>query len=943
MPTAIHFDPRYDVRDESASAKLWGVYLSEAEKYDHALVESWRSDMQGMLIFAGLFSASLTAFIVESYKTLLPDSGDSTVVLLTQISLQLAAAANGTAFTIPAPIPFSPATSNVVCNALWFISLGFSLTCALIATLLEQWARDYLHKADMHSAPVVRARIFAYLFHGLKRFKLHVVVELVPLLLHLSLVFFFAGLVAFLFPVDRLLVTITACILGLTLAIYSCLTVLPIIWPDCPYRTPLSSGLLSLLQSVVVVTKQFYFNTPYASALSALSARWRMSDLIAQRAIQTSQARNLRDRRALIWTCRSLSDDASIELFLEGILHVLDAPRIDRTTYSAHIREMVHIPNASLSTHIAGLLLSCESGVLVNGVKERRQLVCLKAIWAIALMSTPQNPLLHHILSMPSQSSLAHYAVSARALLGRSILHSINDDILGTLTSISQCQIDVQAGKEPDLSPILYAANRILRERSRLGIAGRELLFQSVPSSAWLQDTRDNLELFLDLGGWFVYSDYICRAAMLDGLPYHYHDTVSAFDFRPAMASPRITFSLYINATVNAICADHLDALSGETETHHVDEILVTLAGLWSRARAQTTVLPHGMLKYLSCRTSMEAVLKVMYAAGVKGVWQGILNHKHSSDFTTKPSRDFGEALWRVTALRGTPVAREHLEEALLILRGLPDSAAKPSALALVHARLLVTLTVAMEQQATPTLTELATMLAHPALPADDESRFPVPTPIRLDGSDPTAVPLLRECVDGKVKEAYIRLLGDFFHSCGLSTAPHEALETLVCIRSLKYFGFQRHGLGVHPAHQLRFAEGLQAMFANCKNIALLGEAMSLPLFPPPQARFRNNNPALLRVEETVSLPMFPLPFTVTPPSPPSSDNSSDNSEQPLRYLHWLDILSARRTVKDVLAAFRIPSSSSPALGERWSNIMCWLEESADAGSSGDSSPSAGA
>ncbi|KAJ7128562.1 hypothetical protein C8R44DRAFT_557882, partial [Mycena epipterygia] len=64
---------------------------AEAEKYDKGLVESWKSDMEGMLIFAGLFSASLTAFLIESYKTLNPDSGDTTVHLLSQISQQLAA------------------------------------------------------------------------------------------------------------------------------------------------------------------------------------------------------------------------------------------------------------------------------------------------------------------------------------------------------------------------------------------------------------------------------------------------------------------------------------------------------------------------------------------------------------------------------------------------------------------------------------------------------------------------------------------------------------------------------------------------------------------------------------------------------------------------------------------------------------------------------------
>ncbi|KAJ7692907.1 hypothetical protein B0H17DRAFT_894574, partial [Mycena rosella] len=159
--------------------KLWAVYVSEAEKYDKALVESWRSDMDGMLIFAGLFSASLTAFVIESYKTLTPDSGAAAVNLLMQISQQLAAAANGTSFTLP-PTELKPPSTSLICNALWFTSLGLSLTCALIATLLEQWARDFIHRADMRSAPVIRARIFSYLYYGLKRFDMHAVVEVVP-------------------------------------------------------------------------------------------------------------------------------------------------------------------------------------------------------------------------------------------------------------------------------------------------------------------------------------------------------------------------------------------------------------------------------------------------------------------------------------------------------------------------------------------------------------------------------------------------------------------------------------------------------------------------------------------------------------------------------------------------------------------------------------------
>ncbi|KAJ7084704.1 hypothetical protein C8R44DRAFT_546129, partial [Mycena epipterygia] len=126
----------------------------------------------------------------------------------------------------------------LICNALWFISPGLSLSCALIATLVEQWSREFLHRTDMRSSPILRARIFSYLYYGLKRFDMHLVVCAIPLLLHISLLFFFAGLVAFLLPINRLVMIISAATLGLVALIYATFTVLPLYSLDCPYRTP---------------------------------------------------------------------------------------------------------------------------------------------------------------------------------------------------------------------------------------------------------------------------------------------------------------------------------------------------------------------------------------------------------------------------------------------------------------------------------------------------------------------------------------------------------------------------------------------------------------------------------------------------------------------------------------------------------------------------------
>jgi hypothetical protein len=59
--------------------------------------------------------------------------------------------------------PFSPPSHAIWINLLWFLSLTINLTCALLATLLQQWARRY--------NPDKRARIRAFFSEGVD--KLH--------------------------------------------------------------------------------------------------------------------------------------------------------------------------------------------------------------------------------------------------------------------------------------------------------------------------------------------------------------------------------------------------------------------------------------------------------------------------------------------------------------------------------------------------------------------------------------------------------------------------------------------------------------------------------------------------------------------------------------------------------------------------------------------------
>ncbi|KAI0049140.1 hypothetical protein FA95DRAFT_1463779, partial [Auriscalpium vulgare] len=218
----------------------WSVYLTEADKQDKALAENWKGDTDGILIFTGLFSATVATFIVESYKNLQPDSGDLTNAYLAQISQQLVALSNNTQYT-PPPLPqFHTPGSAVRVNILWFLSLTLSITCALLATLMQQWARRYLQLAQGRSAPHKRARMRAYLFEGVATFRLAQAVEAVPALLHVAVFLFFAGLIEFLFTVNLTVAHVMLAVISVAAGAYLLLTVLPTIRPNCPYRTPFS-------------------------------------------------------------------------------------------------------------------------------------------------------------------------------------------------------------------------------------------------------------------------------------------------------------------------------------------------------------------------------------------------------------------------------------------------------------------------------------------------------------------------------------------------------------------------------------------------------------------------------------------------------------------------------------------------------------------------------
>ncbi|KAJ7605172.1 hypothetical protein FB45DRAFT_953934 [Roridomyces roridus] len=411
-------------RDDLAASKLWDVYVSEAEKYDKSLVEGWKSDMDVLLIFAGLFSTSLTAFLVESYKTLTPDEGTITIQLLSRISDQLNQSSGTRPLDPLITASFHPPAAAFACNILWFLSLGLSLSCALIATLVEQWSRDFMQRTQIHPSPMIRARIFSYLYFGIQRFGMHALVGFVPVLLHISLLLFLGGLVAFLIPISTALTLIVGSLFACIIGTYGYLTLLPLLFSDSPYRTPFSNVVWSIFRGCSVLRNKSISPDPEKVVKSPAHDRSQtMVDVMVRDAMTDSPKCQERDGRAIVWTVRSLTHNNELEPLVNALPDLIYGPHGRRRVHDSLINRLLNGGDTQLVRRIEGLLRSCDSGLLAADLETRRRLSCVKALWALAyfLASDARAPSVFPafdaaILRTPRNRGIPH-AVAAYGLM----------------------------------------------------------------------------------------------------------------------------------------------------------------------------------------------------------------------------------------------------------------------------------------------------------------------------------------------------------------------------------------------------------------------------------------------------------------------------------------------------------------------------------------------
>jgi hypothetical protein len=284
------------------------------------------------------------------------------------------------------PPPFTPPNYAVWVNSLWFLSLAISLTCALLATFLQQWARRYLKVTHSRYSPHKRARIRAFFAEGVEKCLLPWAVETLPTLLHISLFLFFAGLVVFLWNVNLTIFKLVLLWVAVCTALYGCFTLMPIFRHDSPYYTSMSSSLWPLVYVLawfvsLLSGALLYFTCWGRGGEWLIKLAERCGGSLSQGMQKTVEITALNsppeiDTRAFMWTFDCLDEDHELERFFSGLpglrgSKVVDDP-LPRLTFEQQ---------CELNNELIGLIdRTFLSDLLPTPVKERRTLICAKAI-----------------------------------------------------------------------------------------------------------------------------------------------------------------------------------------------------------------------------------------------------------------------------------------------------------------------------------------------------------------------------------------------------------------------------------------------------------------------------------------------------------------------------------------------------------------------------------
>ncbi|KAJ7652747.1 hypothetical protein DFH06DRAFT_1475136 [Mycena polygramma] len=334
--------------------RFWTTYMKVADEHDKEFKEKYSTDLDVALIFAGLFSAVSSAFIIQIQPQLTP--------------------------TAP--------TLVVAVQALLYTSLFTTLLAALLAVLGKQWVMHY-QAAGSRGTIEERGLERQRKLDGLRQWKLDMVLQIFPLLLQFSLLLFWTGLSVYLWPTHR---SVAGLVIGLTVLGVSCfilLLVSAIVFPDSPFQTPLSSFLDQVFSPILLTTlarlRRLIRRMQHSSLARFTKSRTsnllpsfrpQASEFSAEQPLWTKHARRYISRTsaeapAVVWLLETSTDPTTVTLAGELAADLQWPLNRDYTLATARLKEIFdscfnqsYTRPTTLRRHMAPRALACGMGLM---------------------------------------------------------------------------------------------------------------------------------------------------------------------------------------------------------------------------------------------------------------------------------------------------------------------------------------------------------------------------------------------------------------------------------------------------------------------------------------------------------------------------------------------------------------------------------------------------
>ncbi|PSR71579.1 hypothetical protein PHLCEN_2v12543 [Hermanssonia centrifuga] len=281
----------------------WSAVEDYAWRHDEQSMKVFSEDIDTLLVFAGLFSAVLTAFVVPAYGMLQQDNTQVSADILARISAKLdsfqitpsfinSTVSHNPSASFESASSFIVSTSARWINILWFLSLLFSLSSALFGILAKQWIREYLQWNQTTASPRENILLRQLRSEAWVKWKVPAGIAAIPALLEVAVVLFLVGLIVFVWTLDFVVALVISIAAGIILIAAFIVTTLPAFFQHCPYKSPTGWACAFMYDTItrftqhipmwILVIQGRHEEARYRDALARLLPRfhhWRHRDL----------------------------------------------------------------------------------------------------------------------------------------------------------------------------------------------------------------------------------------------------------------------------------------------------------------------------------------------------------------------------------------------------------------------------------------------------------------------------------------------------------------------------------------------------------------------------------------------------------------------------------------------------------------------------------------